>query len=110
MSHGNIVQWNAEPRSPGVWVAHYCQTYTIGNFRWSKHDKNSIDLRQCKRSMIFPAPKKEALAEMEHWRNFQLNASASKEDAMQSRNVWMLDNMWDHARHAAINAYYEEFC
>jgi hypothetical protein len=43
-----IVQWNAQPRLPAVWVAHYCQTYTIGNFRWSKHDKNSIDLRQFK--------------------------------------------------------------
>jgi hypothetical protein len=107
----DIVQWNAEPRSPGVWVAHYCQTYTIGNFSWSKHDENPIDLRQCNRSMNFPEPKKEALVEMEHWRNFPLRSSAtsSKEDVMQSRNVWMLDKTWDHARHA-INAYYEEFC
>ncbi len=107
----DIVQWNAEPRSPGVWVAHYCQTYTIGNFSWSKHDENPIDLRQCNRSMNFPEPKKEALVEMEHWRNFPLRSSAtsSKEDVMRSRNVWMLDKTWDHARHA-INAYYEEFC
>jgi hypothetical protein len=53
---------------------------------------------------FFPAPKNEALAEMEPWQKIQLNASASKEDAMQSWNVWMLDNMWDHAR-CAINAY-----
>lgn len=54
--------------------------------------------------MIFPTPKKEALAEMDPWQNFQLNASGSKEDAMQIWNVWMVDNMWDHARKACMQS------
>lgn len=106
----DIAKWNAEPSSLGVWVAHYCQHYKLESFAWSKKDNIDIDIRLCDSSMNFPSPQKEALAEMEQWRNSPLNSfTAGKENVKQSRSVWMLDNTWDYARRA-ISAYYEEFC
>ena len=102
------VTWQAVPQGPGVWVAHYCQKYTVGDFTWYKHDHGSLDIRKCDRSQNFPTPSMEALAEMERWRNGKLQQD-NLEQARLSRSVWMLDHAWNEVR-TAIAAYYEEFC
>ena len=108
------VPWHAplsqQNLSPGVWVAHYCQQYTVGDFTWYKHDYSGIDIRNCDRSQNFPAPSMHDLAEIERWRNGKLQPQSNNmEQVHLSRSAWMLDNAWDKVR-TAISAYYEEFC
>lgn len=123
------IQWNRSPSGGGllsrpggglaVPIVHYCQTYKISTFSWSKHSYRGLDIRACDRSNNFPPPTGNESSTMVALRNTPLtvpigqelptNRPRAKEAVQVSRNVWLLDNTWGIARQA-IDAYYEEFC
>ena len=133
------IRWDSEPtgQKPGdVWVAHYCQTYQVGNFSWSKHHHKGIDLRKCDRSMNMPLPVGLDAAAMEGAKGkpffvmktsdslsvkgkygggklAMLGKSNGREDTREmDRDVlsaWILKKTLIPIS-AAIDAYYDEFC
>jgi hypothetical protein len=106
-----VRSWHDSPAGMGVWVAHYCQTYVIGNIRWSKHYHREMDIRSCNRSAInFPSPNEADLAEIRRARDGSLDLKNGTRKAVKlSRQVWMLDHTLEPVRRA-IDAYYDEFC
>jgi len=134
------VRWDFEPISgqiPGdVWVAHYCQTYKVGNFSWSKHNHKALDIRKCDRSMNMPLPvgldavamenaegkpffvrkKAEALtvAGKHGGGKLTMLRKSTGEDGTREMdtevlNAWMLGKTLIPISEA-IEAYYDEFC
>lgn len=106
-----VRDWLDSPAGVGVWVAHYCQRYKIGNFTWNKYDNRAMDIRSCNReAMNFPSPNDEDLAKMQRARDGTLDlTNGTREAVTESRQVWMLDNTLEPVRRA-IDAYYDEFC
>jgi hypothetical protein len=133
------IRWDSEPtgQMPGdVWVAHYCQTYQVGNFSWSKHHHKDIDLRKCDRSMNMPLPVGPDAAAMDNTKGKPFysmkKAESSKvvgkheggklailsksngrvgtrEMNTEVLSAWMLGKTLMPISEA-INAYYDEFC
>jgi hypothetical protein len=103
--------WHDSPAGMGAWVAHYCQTYVIGNFTWSKQYTRETDISSCNRSAInFPSPNEANLAEMQRARDGSLDLKNGTREAVKlSRQVWMLDHTLEPVRRAT-DAYYDEFC
>jgi hypothetical protein len=100
------------PPAVGVWVAHYCQTYMIGKFKWNKYENAHTDIRLCNRSpaMNFPSPDEADVIEMQRARDGPLNfKNGTQEAVIKARHVWMLDHTLEPVRQA-IDAYYDEFC
>jgi hypothetical protein len=105
------VGWHDSPAGPGVWVAHYCQRYKIGKFKWYKKDNTDTDIRLCNRSATnFPSPDEADVVEMHRAREGTLDyKNGTREAVMNARNVWMLDHTLEPVKQA-IDAYFDEFC
>ena len=103
--------WHDSPAGVGVWVAHYCQKYAIGNFTWYKHDHGKTDIRWCNRSLVdFPSPDAMDMVEMQRAREGPLDYNnGTREAVMDARNVWMVDHTLEPVRQA-IDEYFNEFC
>ena len=99
------------PGEQGVWVAHYCQFYSIGNFTWFKHDHKDTDIRLCNgTATIFPSPDEADVVAMQRARDGPLDFKhGTREAVMNARHVWMLDHTLEPVKQA-MDAYYNEFC
>lgn len=89
-------------------VVHYCQTYSISSYRWSKHDYHQLDIRKCDPlNNAFNMPTTDDSVLMTETRGVEL--APMTDVTKTARNVWLLDAIMAVA-HEAIESYNAEFC
>ena len=89
-------------------VAHYCQTYSISSYRWSKHDHHHLDIRKCDPlNNAFNMPTTGDSVLMTEARGEEL--APMTDVTKTARNVWLLDATMAVAQEAIEN-YNAEFC
>lgn len=86
-----------------VQVTHYCQTYAVSSYSWSKHHYHELDMRNCDPNSMFELPQPEESRAMSEMHGKQLVNGSN------ARHVWLLENTMTQARDAIVS-YYEEFC
>ena len=103
----NVVQKN----TVAMLVAHYCITYSVESFSWSKHDWHDLDIKNCQ-SQIFRPPtsrEKEIMGKSRGGELVFTNGAISREVMVRNREVWLLDKTY-HQGQCAILDFYAEFC